>query len=139
MPFLNWQQNVHSRPALTFVPSTVLGVQNLVKAYPDRRIRCGGFRHSRSAFFTDDGDILISFVSLHKVASVLPEMISIFTDRINETEVSGDLRSIQVFPPKTSDPDTLHVRVGVAVTTEELREWAVADGWSLPVDVSADE
>ncbi|KAI4727999.1 hypothetical protein E4T49_04189, partial [Aureobasidium sp. EXF-10728] len=116
IPFLNWQQNVHTRPALTFVPSTVLGLQNLIKAYPQKRIRCSGYRHTRSDFFPEDGDILVSFVSLHHVASVLPEMISIFTDRINEAEVSGELRSVQVFPPKAVQADTQRVRVGVALT-----------------------
>ncbi|TIA52972.1 hypothetical protein D6C79_01742 [Aureobasidium pullulans] len=139
IPFLNWQQNVQTRPALTFVPSTVLGLQNMIKAYPHRRIRCSGYRHTRSDFFAEDGDILVSFVSLHYVASVLPEMISMFSDRINEAELSGELRSVQTFPPRAGQPDAQRVRVGVAVTPEELREWAIADGWSLPVDVTADE
>lgn len=117
----------------------MLGLQNLVKAYPYKRIRCSGYRHTRSAFFAEDGDILVSFVSLHHVASVLPEMISVFTSRINEAEMSGELRSVQTFPPKTGQTDTQHVRVGAAVTPEELREWAIKDGWSLPVDVTADE
>ncbi|KAI4749285.1 hypothetical protein E4T50_00425 [Aureobasidium sp. EXF-12298] len=100
VPFLNWQQNVHTRPVLTFVPSTVLGLQNLIKAYPQKRIRCSGYRHTRSGFFAEDGDILVSFVSLHHVASVLPEMINLFTSQIDEAEVSGELRSIQTFPPR---------------------------------------
>ena len=66
-------------------------------------------------------------------------MIGIFTERINEAEISGDLRSVQVFPAHTRSPDTMHVRVGAAVTAEELRKWAVNDGWSLLVDVAADE
>jgi hypothetical protein len=66
-------------------------------------------------------------------------MISIFTSRINEAEVSGELRVIQTFPPKAGQADTQRVWVGVAVTPEELREWAIKDGWSLPVDVTADE
>jgi hypothetical protein len=139
VPFLNWQQNIRSRPALTFVPSTVLGLQNLVKAYPHRRIRCSGYRLTRSPFFAEDRDILVSLASLHQVASVLPETISIFTSKINKADVSGELRSIQTFPPKAGQPEVQHVRVGAAVTAEELREWAVKDGWSLPVDVTADE
>jgi hypothetical protein len=124
---------------LTFVPSTVIGLQNLIKAYPHKRIRCSGYRHTRSDFFAEDGDILVSFVSLHHVANVLPEMISIFTNRINEAEVSGELRVVQTFSPKVGQADTQRIRVGVAVTPEELREWAIKDGWSLPVDVTADE
>ncbi|KAH0165705.1 hypothetical protein KCU67_g4611, partial [Aureobasidium melanogenum] len=124
VPFLNWQQNVHTRPVLTFVPSTVLGLQNLIKAYPQKRIRCSGYRHTRSGFFAEDGDILVSFVSLHHVASVLPEMINLFTSQINEAEVSGELRSIQTFPPRAGEIDT---------------QRAIEDGWSLPVDVTADD
>ena len=33
----------------------------------------------------------------------------------------------------------MHVRVGTAVTAEELRCWAVKDGWALDVDVSIGE
>jgi hypothetical protein len=110
-----------------------------MKAYPHKRIRCSGYRHTRSDFFAEDEDILVSLVSLHHVASVLPEMISIFTSRINEAEVSGELRSITTFSPRAGQVDTRHVRVGVAVTPEELREWAIKDDWSLPVDVTADE
>ncbi|CAD0088872.1 unnamed protein product [Aureobasidium mustum] len=93
VPFINWQQNVHTRPALTFVPSTILGLQNLIKAYPQKRIRCSGYRHTRSDFFAEDGDILVSFVSLHRVASVLPEMINIFNSQqvkqiLNEFEIT---------------------------------------------------
>ncbi|KAI5200939.1 hypothetical protein E4T39_05437 [Aureobasidium subglaciale] len=122
VPFLNWQQNVQTRPALTFVPSTVLGLQNLIKAYPHKRIRCSGYRHTRSDFFAEDRDVLVSFVSLHHVASVLPEMISLFSGRINESEVSGELRSIHTFPPRAGQANTQQVRVGVAVTPGELRE-----------------
>ncbi|KAG9685482.1 hypothetical protein KCU95_g10292, partial [Aureobasidium melanogenum] len=124
VPFLNWQQNVHTRPILTFVPSTVLGLQNLIKAYPQKRIRCSGYRHTRTNFFAEDGDILVSFASLHHVASVLPEMINLFTGRINEAELTGELRSIQTFPPQAGQADT---------------QRAIEDGWSLPVDVTADE
>jgi hypothetical protein len=97
-------------------------LQNLIKAYPQKRIRCSGYRHTRSGFFAEDGDILVSFVSLHHVASVLPEMINLFTSQIDEAEVSGELRSIQTFPPRAGETDTQRVRVGVAVTPEELRE-----------------
>ncbi|KAK6007857.1 hypothetical protein QM012_004671 [Aureobasidium pullulans] len=124
IPFLNWQQNIHTRPALTFVPSTVLGLQNLIKAYPHKRIRCSGYHHTRSEFFVEDGDILVSFVSLHHVASVFPEMINIFTSRTSEAEVSGELRSIQTFPPRAGQADT---------------QRAIENDWSLPVDVTADE
>jgi hypothetical protein len=55
-------------------------------------------------------------------------MISIFTSRINEAEVSGELRCVQTFPPRAGQADTQRVRVGVAVTPEELREWAIQDG-----------
>ncbi|KAI5276505.1 hypothetical protein E4T47_00573 [Aureobasidium subglaciale] len=113
---------------LTFVPSTVLGLQNLVKAYPHKRIRCSGYRHTRSDFFAEDRDVLVSFVSLHHVASVLPDMISLLSGRINEAEVSGELRSIHTFPPKAGQADTQRVRIGVAVTPEELRQWAIKDG-----------
>lgn len=52
--------------------------------------------------------------------------------------VTNELRSIQVFPTN-KDMTTMNVRAGAAVSSEELRQWAVKDGWTMPTDVSMGE
>lgn len=131
IPFTDWAMNIRTRPAYTFVPTTVLGIQNLVKAFKGRRIRCSGYRHSRAPVFADDGDILVSLLPLKQVTS-LPDPSALVPDA--RLEINNELRSVQVFPP-SKDVSMMRVRVGSAVTSEEFRYWAVKDGWELPVDV----
>lgn len=136
VPFTNWALNAQSRPSLTFVPSTVLGLQNLVKATKGRRIRCSGYRHNRAPVFADDGDVLVSMLPLRNV-TFLDDPNTLVPDvRIEST---NELRTIQTFPSKPESTDRRHVRVGAAVTAEELHCWAVADGWALPADVRLGE
>jgi len=62
----------------------------------------------------------------------LPDPSTLFPD--SKADVPNELRTIQVFPAG-NDASKLHVRAGVALTTEEFRHWAVKDGWALPADV----
>lgn len=48
----------------------------------------------------------------------------------------NELRTVQVFP---AGKEMMHIRVGSAVTSGELRQWAVKDGWALPTDISMAE
>jgi len=110
-----------------------------VKLYKNRRIRCSGYRHTRETLFAEDGDILVSFLSLDRVSSLPLETVGIFFDHLPDSEQSNELKTIEVFPPKATTTDVMHVRVGTAVTSREVRQYAVEDGWSLPVDVTSDE
>jgi hypothetical protein len=135
--FQNWGQSVRNTPLWTFIPKTVLGLRNLVKwaKIHGFRVRCGGYRHSWSSTFSQDKQILVSLLNLEEVTK-LPDAMSIepeYTDPHNE------LKSITLAAPTgvvASQADKALVRVGVSVTNEEFRRWAVHnDKWTLPVDV----
>ena len=101
----------------------------------DFRVRCGGYRHSWSSIFSEDKQILVSLLNLEEVTK-LPDTMSIEAEHIDpETE----LKVIQLASPPgvvVSNAEKALVRVGVSVTNEQFRRWAVAnDKWTLPVDV----
>jgi FAD/FMN-containing dehydrogenase len=135
--FQNWGESVRNTPLWTFVPKTVLGLQNLVKwaKVHEYRVRCSGYRHSWSSTFSQDKQILISLLNLEQVTR-LPDPMSIESEHIDP---GNELKTIQLAAPSgvaASSADKALVRVGVAVTNEEFRRWAVAnDAWTMPVDV----
>ena len=135
--FQNWGQSVLNTPLWTFVPKTVLGLQNLVKwaKLHDFRVRCSGYRHSWSTNFSQDKQILVSLLNLNEVTK-LPDPMSIEPEYIDP---ENDLKRIELTAPHgivTSCSDKALCRVGVAVTNEQFRRWAVSnDQWTLPVDV----
>jgi hypothetical protein len=135
--FSNWGQNVRNTPLWTFVPKTVLGLQNLVKwaKAHDFRVRCGGYRHSWSSTFSQEKQILVSLLNLEEVTK-LPDAMSIEPEYIDP---ENELKVIQFATPGgavASKAGKTLVRVGVSVTNEEFRRWAVHnDKWTLPVDV----
>lgn len=135
-PFENWGLSVKNTPRFTFVPSTVLGIQNLVRyAKANKlRVRCAGYRHSWTSIFSQDGEILISLLNLHQV-NTLPDPVSILPVE-DPDKARPELRSIQLFDQSPPDqPRKRWCRVGVSVTAEDFRRWSVAHNtWTLPVD-----
>jgi hypothetical protein len=134
IPFSNWGQTVNNVPKYTFVPKTVLGLQNLVKYAKEEklRVRCGGYRHSWSDSFSQDNHVLISLLNLEEVTTI-PDPLPIGADYIDPT---NELKVIQMAPGATENGEKSLVRVGVSVTNEQFRRWAVANGkWALPMDV----
>jgi hypothetical protein len=135
--FQNWGQSVRNTPLWTFVPKTVLGLQNLVKwaKIKDYRVRCAGYRHSWSSTFSQDKQILVSLLNLEEVTK-LPDPMSIEPEYIDPC---NELKTITLAAPpgvQASSADKALVRVGVSVTNEQFRRWAVAnDKWTMPVDV----
>ncbi|KAG9242396.1 hypothetical protein BJ878DRAFT_173318 [Calycina marina] len=136
--FENWGQSVSNTPRWTFVPKTVLGLQSLVKwaKINEYRIRCSGYRHSWSSSFSEDKQILVSLLNLEEV-NHLPDPMSIQAEE--HIDPNNELKSIQLASPDRliiSAADKALVRVGVAVTNEQFRRWAVKnDKWTMPVDV----
>ena len=124
-------------PQWTFVPKTVHGLQNLVKwaKINDYRVRCSGYRHSWSSTFSQDKQVLVSLLNLEEVTR-LPDPLSLLPDCIDP---NNELKVIQIATPNgitASGSDKALVRVGVSVTNEQFRRWAVKnDTWTLPVDV----
>lgn len=110
------------------------GVQEVVRyAKQNRlRVRCGGYRHSWSKIFSQDNEIFISLLDLHQVTTI-PDPMSILPGQFDPFN-GNQLRTIEL---KEQLPEGQRLcRVGVSVTNEDFRRWAIAnDAWSLPVDV----
>lgn len=116
------------------MPTTVLGVINLVKYAEERdlRVRCAGHRHSWSSIFGGDKQILVSFADPATVNNI-PDPISLNPESHTGKNVS-ELQSIEL-KEFTSGGKRL-CRVGAAVTGEDFRRWALANNThTLPVDV----
>lgn len=132
--FNNWGLTVQNTPKYTFVPKKVLGLQNLVRYAKEHkyRVRVGGYRHSWSLSFSQDKEIFISLLSLEEVTKI-PDPLPIGPDYIDP---QNELKTISMAPGAATSGDTSLVRVGVSVTNEQLRRWAVEnDKWALPMDV----
>lgn len=122
--FENWGQNVKNTPKYTFVPTTVLGLQNLIKYAKanNLRVRCSGYRHSWSSTFSADNEILVSLLDLAQV-NTTPDPLAIASD----APVNGnELMSIDILEkPAFLSSEKNVVRVGTAVTNEAMRRWAI--------------
>lgn len=127
--------SVGNTPCLTFVPTKVLGLQNLVRYAIEnkKRVRCAGYRHSWSPVFADDNEILVSMINL-KQATELPDPHVILPNAASN--LTNELKTIELVAEPESGAKTALVRVGAAVTTEEFRRWSVGtEKWTLPSDV----
>jgi len=132
--FNNWGQSVQNTPKYTFIPKKILGLQNLVKYAKEHklRVRVGGYRHSWSPMFSQNAEILICLLNLKEVTTI-PDTLCIGADYIDP---QNELKVIQMAPGAATTGETSLVRVGVSVTNEQFRRWAVEnDTWSLPMDV----
>lgn len=115
----------------------MLGLQNLVKwaKANDLRVRCSGYRHSWSSTFSEDKQVLVSLLNLEQVTTI-PDIMSIEPEHIDP---ENELTMIQLAAPggvQAVGEKKALVRVGVSVTNEQFRRWAVTnDKWTLPVDV----
>lgn len=124
---------VTNTPAFTFVPTTVYGLQNLIQWARDngKRVRAAGHRHSWTPLFSEDDEVLISMLDL-KTATNVPDSGSILPDKASN--LSNEFKTIQVQEPAGYADKTL-VRIGAAVTNEELRRWSVrGDAWALSLN-----
>jgi FAD/FMN-containing dehydrogenase len=134
VPFTNWGATVKNSPKYTFLPTTVLGIQNIVKyaRKTGRRVRCSGYRHSWSSIFSEQNEILVSFVNLD-VVTRLPDPMSIVGGEYTTQDVP-ELKTIEL--KEQTSPMKRLCRVGAAVTNEEFRRWSVAgNAWALPCNV----
>ncbi|KAK6984829.1 putative fad-binding type 2 protein [Favolaschia claudopus] len=151
-PFSNWGENIRNTPLYTFVPTTVLGIQNIVRfaIANDLRVRCAGYRHSWSSIFSsssssteEDNDknkkrnntILISFVNLTEVTT-LPDPMSL--PHSFSSSHPNELQTIELLPltaHPTSRPESRLCRIGAATTSESLRLFLTSptSKWTLPV------
>jgi FAD binding domain len=112
---------------LTFIPKSVVGVQNIVKFAKsvDKKVRVAGYRHSFEAIFGSDKEILLSLLPLD-VAIDIPSFDGAFAPGAG---------LLQLIEPGMESADKLICKVGAATTTDDLRQWCVANGWAVPWDV----
>jgi hypothetical protein len=125
---------VQNSPKYTFLPTTIIGIQNLVQfgVKNNFRLRCAGYRHSWSPSFSENNEILVSFVNLETVTT-LPDPMSITgTDFVGEN--IPELKTIELKEETT--PGKRLCRIGSAVTNEQFRRWSVKqNAFALPVNV----
>lgn len=122
--FENWGQNVKNTPKYTFVPTTVWGLQNLIKYAKANnfRVRCSGYRHSWSSTFSANNEILVSLLDLAQV-NTTPDPLAIAADAPAN---GNELMSIDILEkPAFLSSGKNVVRVGAAVTNEAMRRWAI--------------
>ena len=84
--------------------------------------------------FSTNGEILVSLLNLQQVTDI-PDPTSLLPT--SESDKKNELKSIELAPSSTDkSSDKRLVRVGVSVTNEDFRRWAVANNaWTLPMDV----
>ena len=79
---------------------------------------------------------MISLLNLEEVTK-LPDTMGI--EQVEYIDPENELKVIKLAAPPgvfASSADKALVKVGVSVTNEQFRRWAVAnDKWTLPVDV----
>lgn len=117
----NWGENVSFKPKYTFVPKTKQGISNIVKWASEQnlKIRVSGYRHTWNPVYPDDGQILISLLGLDYVDS---NKASYVVD--GNTGAGDELRTI-AFVPGAVESDKILVKVGGAVTNDELRDFCL--------------
>ena len=134
--FNNWGLTVQNKPKFTFIPTTILGLENLVKYAKKNglRVRCSGYRHTWAPLFSADNEILVSLLNIQKATQV-PDASTLFPPP--QSNALNELKSIQIDDiTVASKPGNKCVRVGSAVTHDEFRRWQVSNNtWALPMDV----
>ncbi|KAF8457336.1 hypothetical protein BDZ91DRAFT_838151 [Kalaharituber pfeilii] len=132
--FSNWGLTVSNTPSYTFVPTTVLGLSNLVKwaKKSGKRVRGGGYRHTWADLYSQDGEVLVSMLDLATVTTV-PDPTVLLP---SQTFPGNELKVIEILDKDIGKAGKKWVRIGAAVTNEELRRWAVGRReWTLPLNI----
>ncbi|KAK7698744.1 hypothetical protein SLS64_012224 [Diaporthe eres] len=119
--FQNWGRTVKNVPKITCVPTTSYGIQQVVRYAKkfDMNVRASGYRHSWSPIYGKNGQILISTLDLHK-AAVLPNIESLPGSEIGDCPTELNAITFQDTPEPRKNR---LVRVGTAVTNQQLRRW----------------
>ncbi|KAJ6509053.1 hypothetical protein C8R45DRAFT_463892 [Mycena sanguinolenta] len=131
--FHNWGQTNDFLPDYTCMPSTVAGIERIVKYAKDNDmgVRCAGFRHSWSPIFGRNKQILISLLPLNEV-EVLPN----FTALPLSLSKPNELQTIDIVKGTPRKKGNVLVRVGVSTTNERLRRWCLKNKkYTYPLNV----
>lgn len=126
--FVNFGDNVHNKPAITFEPRTRTGVANIVKwcVANGKRVRCAGFRHTWSNLYSQNDQVLLSMIPAAKATA----------------------KSFSAVVPVNGGPDDMEgitwigeenghglVKFGASTSNGQFLEWALKNGWTLPMSV----
>ncbi len=97
------------------------------------RVRCGGYRHSWSATFSDDDQVFVSLIDL-KTVNEIPNPLAL---GVQTGVIGNELASIDTLvKPSFNLTGKDCVRVGAAVTNEAFRRWCIAHNvYALEMDV----
>ncbi|KAK2606833.1 hypothetical protein N8I77_005558 [Diaporthe amygdali] len=119
--FQNWGRTVENVPKITCVPTTSYGIQQVVRYAKTNsmNVRASGYRHSWSPIFGNQGQILISTLDLHQ-ATVLPNIVSMPGSEVLDCPTELNAITFQGTPEARRNR---LVRVGTAVTNQQLRRW----------------
>lgn len=135
--FHNWGLTVQNTPALTFVPTTVHGLEQVVSwaKANGKRVRAAGYRHTWTNLFSENDEVFVSMLDL-KTANTVPDPSSILPN--SPSNANNEFKQIEMAPADVPGSGGLKrlVRIGAAVTNEELRRWSIkGDAWTLPMNV----
>mmetsp|Transcript_20181 Transcript_20181/g.77265 ORF Transcript_20181/g.77265 Transcript_20181/m.77265 type:complete len:771 (-) Transcript_20181:64-2376(-) len=143
--FQNWGRTVKNAPALTFAPTTVAGVCEIVKdaAAKNKRVRASGYRHTWADLYSEDGGYLVSMLPVH-VATDLP------TPKY-DMNPDSDLQGVTLLDRYVEEGGVQKrlCRIGAGTTNEMFRQFLlglktrdeVADDkskwkdWTIPLNV----
>jgi hypothetical protein len=132
--FENWGGTIHNAPLATFQPSTIAGVQNIVKwaIKNKKRVRVSGYRHSWSSLYSQDGSILISLLPI-EVATELPA-------RYPPMDPNNEFQFITFVKTTVENGITYGLtKIGSATTNYHFRKWALENNWTVPCNVVMSE
>ncbi|PXF45549.1 hypothetical protein BWQ96_04687 [Gracilariopsis chorda] len=124
-PFRNWGDTLSFRTSYTFVPTTQVGVINVVKfaLAERRRVRVSGSRHSWSPVFGSDGDIVISMMEIGAAV----QQIRWLPPKDNPQD--NELESVALDGTFIAEDGSRHarIRLGGAATSEHFRQWTLSN------------
>jgi hypothetical protein len=133
--FENWGRTVRNVPALTCFPRTKAGVCNIITwaASHGKSVRVSGYRHTWGDLYSNDGEVLISLLSLSVVAELPAQEPPI--------DPGNELQGIKITGTLDVNGATKALcRIGAATTNEQFRRWCLdpAGGnltWTVPLNV----
>lgn len=127
--FTNFGLNLVHSPAVTFEPQTRTGVANIVKwaVAQGKRVRCSGFRHTWSNLYSQDNQVLLSMIPASKATG------KSFNAVTPVVPTPDDLEGITWIGEEA--PGVGLVRFGASTSNGQFLEWALRNGWTLPMSV----
>ena len=133
--FRNWGRTVRNRPAVTFVPRTKHGVQEIVRwaSANGLRVRAAGYRHTWSDLYSDDGQVLVSMLA--------PDVVENLPASQPPIDPHNELQGIEIVGTVQEDGTRKALcRIGAATTNQQFRRWCLDERggawrWTVPLNV----